>query len=373
MALSTILRRRPLHGHSGVATGTLSAHQFSHHMASIATLALMFAALFLSANGFLRPSTSTMLRMSSISTRQYATSSIKQGVTTPRSSAAELSKLAQDLGVSPEKVRELLIGQRRKLNGTEAKAKHIDWLLDGTANHSTEVFIRNQHGTNKSVPSKQVNDGKRMQNQVRYSSTTSRIRTSSQNKDATLLTNVEFAQRSDLHPATKRALSETLGLTSMTEIQSKTYAAALSGKDVLGRAQTGTGKTIAFLLPAIERILRSPGYDQATDIGILVISPTRELAMQIGNEAEKLLTYHKDMSVQVVFGGTKVDRDVSRLKKQLPTVLVATPGRLKDLLQTATVGGTKLSKIMSKVSVVVLDETDHSALPRISKSSRSCR
>lgn len=286
MALSTILRRRPLHGHSGVATGTLSAHQLSHHMASIATLALMFAALFLSANGFLRPSTSTMLRMSSISTRQYATSSIKQGVTTPRSSAAELSKLAQDLSVSPEKVRELLIGQRRKLNGTEAKAKHIDWLLDGTANHSTEVFIRNQHGKNKSVPSKQVNDEQRMQNQVRYSSTTSRIRTSSQNKDATLLTNVEFAQRSDLHPATKRALSETLGLTSMTEIQSKTYAAALSGKDVLGRARTGTGKTIAFLLPAIERILRSPGYDQATDIGILVISPTRELAMQIGNEAE---------------------------------------------------------------------------------------
>ncbi|KAL7438858.1 hypothetical protein ACHAXH_004969, partial [Discostella pseudostelligera] len=325
-------------------------------MTSTSSLALMFAALLLSANGFLRPSTSSMVRMSSISTRKYATSPIKQGVTTPRSSAAELSKLAKDLGVSREKVRELLIGQRRKLIGTEAKAKHIDWLLDGTANHSKDVFIRNQYGKNESVPSKQVNDEQRIKNQVRDSSKTSRI--STQNKDATLLTNVEFAQRSDLHSATKRALSETLGLTSMTEIQYKTYAAALSGKDVLGRARTGTGKTIAFLLPAIERILRSPGYDQATDIGILVISPTRELAMQIGNEAEKLLTYHKDMSVQVVFGGTKVDRDVSRLKKQLPTVLVATPGRLKDLLQSATVGGTKLSKIMSKVSVVVLDETD---------------
>jgi len=120
-----------------------------------------------------------------------------------------------------------------------------------------------------------------------------------------------------------------------------------------------TGKTIAFLLPAIERVLRSPEYNNDEDVGVLVISPTRELASQIGDEAEKLLTFHRDMSVQVVFGGTKTTRDVSRLKKNLPTVLVATPGRLKDLLQTANnINGRKFSKIMSKTPVVVLDETD---------------
>jgi ATP-dependent RNA helicase MSS116 len=145
----------------------------------------------------------------------------------------------------------------------------------------------------------------------------------------------------------------------MTEIQARTYDAALTGKDVLGRARTGTGKTIAFLLPAIERLLRTPEYDVNNDVGILVISPTRELATQIGDEAEKLLTFHKSlMTVQVVFGGTKTARDVSRLNKRIPTVLVATPGRLKDLLQTASVGGTKFNKIMSRTPILVLDETD---------------
>ena len=118
-----------------------------------------------------------------------------------------------------------------------------------------------------------------------------------------------------------------------------------------------TGKTIAFLLPAIERVLRSPEYNSDEDVGVLVISPTRELASQIGDEAEKLLTFHRYMSVQVVFGGTKTTRDVSRLKSKLPTVLVATPGRLKDLLQTANnINGRKFSKIMSKTPVIVLDE-----------------
>jgi len=80
--------------------------------------------------------------------------------------------------------------------------------------------------------------------------------------------------------------------------------------------------------------------------------------MQIGDEAEKLLTYHTDMTVQVVFGGTKVARDVSRLNKGLPTILVATPGRLQDLLETVKVGGRKFSDIMGTTPVVVLDETD---------------
>ena len=177
-------------------------------------------------------------------------------------------------------------------------------------------------------------------------------------KDPTLLTNIKFNERDDLHPSSKRALIDVMGLSTMTEIQAKTYAAALSGRDVLGRARTGTGKTVAFLLPAVERVLRSKQYQAGHNVGILIISPTRELAMQIGDEAEKLLTFHSEMSVQVAYGGTKKGRDTNQLQKRLPTVFVATPGRLQDLLESARIHGRKFSEIMSTTPVVVLDETD---------------
>jgi len=261
-----------------------------------------------------------------------------------KSREVELAKLADGLNVSPAKVRELLAGQRRKLDGTEAKARHIDWLLNSAAGQ--------QRPKNGNVLSNRGGAPKPAKKTI-TASPQSRSITTATSKDSSLLTNVDFSNRSDIHPNSKRALTEVLEITSMTEIQSKTYAAALSGKDVLGRARTGTGKTVAFLLPAIERVVNERG-----DTGILVISPTRELAMQIGDEAEKLLTFHPKKSVQVVYGGTKVARDVARLTKQLPTVLVATPGRLKDLLKTATVGGRRFSKLMGRTSVIVLDETD---------------
>ena len=105
-------------------------------------LMMLFASHFLSANGFLRPSV-VRISLSSIGTtrQHYAASSVKLGATTePRSSTAELSKLATELGVSSDKVRELLIGQRRKLIGTEAKAKHIDWLLTGKQDQPKRLF-----------------------------------------------------------------------------------------------------------------------------------------------------------------------------------------------------------------------------------------
>eukprot|EP00571_Detonula_confervacea_P012830 CAMPEP_0172300926 /NCGR_PEP_ID=MMETSP1058-20130122/2922_1 /TAXON_ID=83371 /ORGANISM="Detonula confervacea, Strain CCMP 353" /LENGTH=676 /DNA_ID=CAMNT_0013010875 /DNA_START=1 /DNA_END=2031 /DNA_ORIENTATION=- len=297
-----------------------------------------------SANAFCNPSNS-LIHVPSISISTRARAPFTKLDAVAKNREAELAKLADGLNVSPSKVRELLMGQRQKLTDTEAKAIHIDWLLNGDQNESK--------GNNESNGKKESKPAKPIRKVTKPSPVKS-----SGSKDSTLLTDIEFAKRSDLHSATKRALAEVLGLTSMTEIQAKTYDAALSGKDVLGRARTGTGKTIAFLLPAIERVLRSPEYDNDTDIGVLVISPTRELAMQIGDEAEKLLTFHEGMSVQTVYGGTKVARDISRLKSRLPTVLVATPGRLADLLKTASVGGRKFSQIMSRTPVAVLDETD---------------
>eukprot|EP00957_Ditylum_brightwellii_P120570 9197941-Ditylum_brightwellii.AAC.1 len=86
----------------------------------------------------------------------------------------------------------------------------------------------------------------------------------------------------------------------MTEIQHKTFHAASSGLDVLGRARTGTGKTLAFLVPAVESILRHADYDDGSRIGILVLSPTRELAVQIHKQAALLLSAHDNLSSQEV-------------------------------------------------------------------------
>ena len=179
-----------------------------------------------------------------------------------------VQKLADGLGVSEAKVQELLFGQRQKLKGTEAKAKHIDWLLNVEVQieKSTPVKKKKNKGIKSVVKGSTT---KSISNSSLSKSTTTK-KSKHQSKDVSLLSDVEFAKRDDLHPATKRALIETLGLTSMTEIQSKTYDAALSGKDVLGRARTRTGKTIAFLLPAIERVLRSPDYSKNNDVGILV-------------------------------------------------------------------------------------------------------
>ncbi len=266
----------------------------------------------------------------------------------------ELARLSQRLDIPPSKVRDLLLKQRQKLKGSdEAKVRHIDWLLNNDAKSNDQVVASSSARKKQSTPKTEKKRSPKKVLTKQLEATPKKERTKSENN-----ANIEFAQRTDLHPATKRAITEVLGLSTMTEIQSRTYDAALTGKDVLGRARTGTGKTIAFLLPAIERLLRTPEYDVNNDVGILVISPTRELATQIGDEAEKLLTFHKSLTVQVVFGGTKTARDVSRLNKRIPTVLVATPGRLKDLLQTASVGGTKFNKVMSQTPILVLDETD---------------
>jgi len=305
----------------------------------------------------------------------------------------ELNRLADTLEISPAKVEDLLKKQRSKMKGTEQKARHIDWLLGGGSvgtpkespqgkgvektppvSKRTPAATTMSTSTSRSSPSPTPSTStpptatRRMRarpprpsivtQQVEQRRAEAEKRQEEALKDPTLLTNVEFAKRKDLHPSSKRALTEVMGLKTMTEIQSKTYAAALSGRDVLGRARTGTGKTVAFLLPAIERVLRSREYQPGLNVGVLVISPTRELAQQIGDEAEKLLAFHNDMSVQVVFGGTKVSRDAARLRKKLPTILVATPGRLQDLLESTKVGARKFSDIMSTTSVCVLDETD---------------
>ena len=190
-------------------------------------------------------------------------------------------------------------------------------------------------------------------------------------KDPTLLSNQKFNDRTDISPNIKRAITEVMGLSQMTEIQSQTYRAVISGDCVLGRARTGTGKTLAFLLPTIERLLAAPLdlYIPGQSIGCIIVAPTRELAIQIADQAEQLLTYYSEMNVACIYGGTKIQRDYRLLSGgntgRMPAILVATPGRLLEhlennsrIIQYGSSRQTKFRDIIDKTQIVILDEAD---------------
>ncbi|KAK9051397.1 hypothetical protein SSX86_028024 [Deinandra increscens subsp. villosa] len=148
------------------------------------------------------------------------------------------------------------------------------------------------------------------------------------------------------------------GYEKMTVVQEATLPVILKGKDVLAKARTGTGKTVAFLLPSIEVVVKSPavGRDQKRPpILVLVICPTRELASQAAMEANKLIKYHSSIGVQVVIGGTRLGLEQKRMQASPCQILVATPGRLKDHIENTAGFATRLMG----VKVLVLDEADH--------------
>ena len=152
---------------------------------------------------------------------------------------------------------------------------------------------------------------------------------------------------------TLRAIAEVLKYELMTAVQSQTLPVVLAGHDVIAKAKTGTGKTIAFLLPTIERLARA-GKPSAPSVRALAISPTRELASQIRDEAETLLTFHKPrLSSLVVFGGTNVLSDKRKLTSSPPSVLVATPGRLNDLLYNHG-----MQPLFAGLQTLIFDEAD---------------
>lgn len=132
----------------------------------------------------------------------------------------------------------------------------------------------------------------------------------------------------------------------MTDVQHQVLSLLPTDQDLLVRAKTGTGKTLAFLIAALESALaRKAGtrFD-GKHIPILVISPTRELALQITAEAKKL-THHHRYAVMSVFGGTKRSRDMELFERGRIDILVATPGRLKDLVSSESLVKERLSKL----------------------------
>ncbi|KAH0907672.1 hypothetical protein HID58_039499 [Brassica napus] len=160
-----------------------------------------------------------------------------------------------------------------------------------------------------------------------------------------------------LSPLSLRAIKDA-GFETMTVVQEATLPIILKGKDVLAKAKTGTGKTVAFLLPSIEAVIKSPPASRdsrQSPIVVLVVCPTRELASQAAAEANTLLKYHSSIGVQVVIGGTKLPTEQRRMQANPCQILVATPGRLKDHIENTSGFATRLNG----VKVLVLDEADH--------------
>ncbi|NWK84813.1 DEAD/DEAH box helicase [Staphylococcus sp. GSSP0090] len=136
---------------------------------------------------------------------------------------------------------------------------------------------------------------------------------------------------------------QSMGFDEATPIQKESIPLALEGKDVLGQAQTGTGKTGAFGIPLIEKVADQEGVQS------LILAPTRELAMQV---AESLKAFAKGQNVQVVtvFGGMPIDRQIKALKKG-PQIVVGTPGRVIDHLNRRTLK-------TNDIHTLILDEAD---------------
>ena len=130
-----------------------------------------------------------------------------------------------------------------------------------------------------------------------------------------------------------------------TTIQMEAIPHFLAWKDVIAKAPTGTGKTFAFGIPMIEHI-----DPQCEDVQGLILAPTRELAIQIGDELRGLLTYFNGIRVAVLYGGAGIGSQICQMEKK-PQIVVATPGRLMDHYNRKTIR-------LDKIQTVVLDEAD---------------
>lgn len=167
-----------------------------------------------------------------------------------------------------------------------------------------------------------------------------------------------------VHENVVRAITHGMGYENMTEVQSMTISPALKGKDIVAQAKTGTGKTLGFLVPVVQKIIaqdpdlayqprdRYGKRARSDDIRAIIISPTRELAEQIGEEARKLVR-GTGLIVQTAVGGTQKREMLYKTRQQGCHILVGTPGRLNDLLSDSSSGIDA-----PRLSTLVLDEAD---------------
>jgi ATP-dependent RNA helicase DeaD len=157
------------------------------------------------------------------------------------------------------------------------------------------------------------------------------------------MTNVLF-QELGLSDEILSAVSD-MGFPMATPIQAQAIPVLLAGRDVIGQAQTGTGKTAAFAIPAIEKT-----DADNKNVQTLVLCPTRELAMQVADEFEKLLTHKRKVRALAIFGGQSIDKQIQALRRGAQ-IVVGTPGRIMDHLDRGTLR-------LDNCKMIILDEAD---------------
>ncbi|MDO3722512.1 ATP-dependent RNA helicase RhlB [Marinobacter sp. chi1] len=162
-----------------------------------------------------------------------------------------------------------------------------------------------------------------------------------------------------------------IGFEYCTPIQAETLPWTLACEDLIGQAQTGTGKTAAFLITAIQTLLEVPIDPKerfASEPRVLALAPTRELAMQIAKDAEELCK-HTGHNVVTVVGGMDYDKQRDQLQNQIVDILVATPGRLIDFLGSQDV-------FLDQLDILILDEADRMLdmgfIPDVKRIIRKC-
>jgi len=162
-----------------------------------------------------------------------------------------------------------------------------------------------------------------------------------------------------------------IGFEHCTPIQAETLPFTLACQDLIGQAQTGTGKTAAFLITAIQSLLETPVPEKdrfASEPRVLALAPTRELAMQIAKDAEQLCGYTGHNVVTVV-GGMNYDKQRDQLQNEIVDILVATPGRLIDFLGSQDV-------FLDQLDILILDEADRMLdmgfIPDVKRIIRKC-
>lgn len=158
---------------------------------------------------------------------------------------------------------------------------------------------------------------------------------------------MQFQSLKIIEPILKSLEEE--GYTTPTPIQAQAIPLVLEGKDLLGCAQTGTGKTAAFAIPILQLLSANKTYDKKRKIRSLIVTPTRELAIQI-EESFKAYGRHTGLTCAVIFGGVNQSQQTSILQRGVD-ILVATPGRLLDLMGQGYIS-------LKEIEIFVLDEAD---------------
>ena len=148
-----------------------------------------------------------------------------------------------------------------------------------------------------------------------------------------------------ISPEVRRAIDE-MGFREATVIQSRSIPVIIAGQDVIGHSQTGTGKTAAFGIPAIEKV--DPAKKGLTQV--LILCPTRELAMQSSDELHKFAKYKQGVRIVPIYGGQPIDRQIQLLKRGAE-IIIGTPGRVMDHIRRKTIK-------LNDLSMIILDEAD---------------